>query len=195
MTPPTPKLPKLPPRGDLFVQKLIELGEDHPTEAAVAAGFPAHTAAINAQLLLAHSGVQATLRAAKWAKFDGTSVLLELAAIAFSDPLDLYDDAGRPKALTELKPDARRALASLDVDTLAGWNEDAKDDGTAAVPSRVVKARRWNKLEALKLLGNHFGVLRPTLSLEGADGERLEICLLAAPAKKSAKAPKRRKTT
>jgi len=43
-------------------------------------------------------------------------VMREQARIAFADPLDFYNDDGTPKKLSDVSPDARAAIASLEID-------------------------------------------------------------------------------
>ena len=78
-------------------------------------------------------------------------VLDELAAIAFSDVRDLFDDEGRLRPVGDLEDGPARALAAIDVS-----REKTRGGATAET---VVRARQWDKLKALELIAKLRGML------------------------------------
>lgn len=97
--------------------------------------------------MLRHPKTQAVLKAQLQRKLEDQEVspdrvLVELARIAFFDPLDLLDDQGELKPLSQIPAHARRAIAGLDV---------------KVTPQGVTRSVRFHsKIEALGNLGKHL---------------------------------------
>ncbi len=78
-------------------------------------------------------------------------VFEELAAIAFADVAELYDEEGNLLSLKEMPARARAMIQAIDCEELlAGVGESRKPYGIAR------KVRTHSKVEALKLLGQHL---------------------------------------
>lgn len=132
-------------KQQLFVRKYIELGgHGHGKEAAIAAGYSPKTADSQAAQILAKPAVRAALEA-KVNRIEARSelkaarVIEELKYGAFLDPRDIFDTTGNLRPVHEMPEGARRALAALD------FGKDGQ-----------VKLKFCNKVEALKLLGQHL---------------------------------------
>lgn len=102
-----------------FVEAYISNGEN-ATDAAIAAGFSAHTAGSQGSRLLKDVNVQAQIRerrAQLLNKLELTTeaVLRSLAQAVFFDPRKLYRPDGTLKAVHELDDDTAMALAGLEV--------------------------------------------------------------------------------
>lgn len=79
-------------------------------------------------------------------------VLEELLTIAQADIADAYDEAGNLLPIKQMPLAVRKALASIETS------------------EKGIKVRRWDKVEALKLLGQHLGAWKDRLQLEGEGG-------------------------
>lgn len=80
---------------------------------------------------------------------EAVRVLQELACIAFADIGQLFDAAGRLKPLSQLDPEHRAAIRSLQFTTRE------MDNGTL---ERKVAVQIWDKLVALERLARHVGL-------------------------------------
>lgn len=75
----------------------------------------------------------------------------EQARIAFADPLELYNDDGSLKPISEMSPDARAAIAAIDIETrLVGSGEDAEE-------YTVKKVKLHSKTAAQDSIGRALG--------------------------------------
>jgi phage terminase small subunit len=169
----------LTPKQRRFVEEyLIDL---NATQAAIRAGYSQQTARAIASENLTKPDIQAAIGRAMsersdWAQLTAKQVLNELALIAFSDIRDI--DFGPEGQLVERTPGASRAVASY------AWSH--RQGRTTHRTRRAV--RLWNKVAALKLLMEHFGLLDgpPTLdallSYFPADfGEKVRACIARMP--------------
>lgn len=106
----------------------------------------------------------------KWHEARGTSsdqVVTELHGLAFFDPLDLFDDEGHLRAIKEMPREARKAIASMDVQV-------TQFDDKVVVT--VTKIKMVPKIRALELLGRHLG----TFDSKPEDTDELERLLVKA---------------
>ncbi len=96
-------------------------------------------------------------------------VLEELAAIAFSDVAELFDEQGNLRNLKEIRPAARAAIQAIDCEELlVGKGEQRR-------PFAVVrKLRTHSKVEALKLLGQYLKLFVERHEHTGKDGAPIE---------------------
>ena len=121
------------PKGLNYQQRLFALEylkDRNGTQAAIRAGYSAHTAGSQAERLLRKVEIKALIEAVviKAEEKVGLTVertLLELARMAFFDPRKLFREDGSPKPITELDDDTAAALAGLDVhEEYTGQGED-----------------------------------------------------------------------
>lgn len=76
----------------------------------------------------------------------------EQARIAYADPLELYNDDGSSKPLSEMSKDARAAIASIDIEKrVSGTGDDAE-------VFIVKKIKLHSKTAALESIGRALGV-------------------------------------
>lgn len=140
-------------------------------KAAVRAGYSPRTADRIASRLLRHPGVAAihaghAERAGAELGLTVKRVEEELARVAFMDPRSVFDEQGRLLAIGDMPENARRALASIEVEELfEGRGEDRKHVGT------LRKVKFWSKTEALRLGFQRLGALvdRHEVELKQAD--------------------------
>lgn len=145
----------LTPRQRRFVgEYLVDLCG---TRAAIRAGYTPTHAEVVASRLLKRPQVAAAVRTAMRERAERTEltadrVVLELRLLAFSDVTHyVVADDGRLTVRPDVDPGVLRAVASY------RRRERGGGDG------REVEAevRLWSKLEALKLLAMHLGILKP----------------------------------
>ncbi|QTL05846.1 terminase small subunit [Aquabacter sp. L1I39] len=99
---------------------------------------------------IAQAIAEAMERRAEAAGVEATRVLQELARIAFADIGQLFDAEGKLKPLSQLDPDDRAAIRSLQITTRE------MGDGTL---ERKAAIQVWDKLAALEKLARHLGLL------------------------------------
>lgn len=155
----------LSPKQALFVQEYLK--DLNGTQAAIRAGYSPASAASQASELLKVPKIAAALKAAQDARSERTEVtadrvLRELARIAFSDPAKAYAEDGRLLSVREMPEEARACLAGYDV-----------EEGGDSLLTRKVKG--WNKVDALKLLGQHLGMFKEKVEVSGTNGDALTI--------------------
>lgn len=90
-------------------------------------------------------------------------VLDELAAIAFADLRQLFDDAGNLKPVNELAETIARAISGIDVTRSRTWSRKNGE----SVSEHIHKVRSWDKPRALELLAKHLGMLKDSVEHSG----------------------------
>jgi len=113
---------------------------------------------------------QATRKALKQAEVTAERIVREMAMIAYSDPADLFDFTGdeyRLKPPREVPERARRAMASIKV------KRYVEKDGDEYQRVEVLEFKLWDKLAALKALGQHLGLFVQRHEVTFAQFERL----------------------
>jgi len=142
----------LNPRQERFVVEYVK--DWNGRQAAIRAGYATSSAAVHAHRLLEMEKINEKIHAHQSRLQHSNAVLVKktlkgLAAIAFSDPGTLFDCKGNLLMPFEKLPEeTRRALDSIEVvDSVKGGRK-----------VRTVKAKFANKLAALWMLGNHYGL-------------------------------------
>lgn len=146
-------------RMELFVASYV--ADPNVTQATRAAGYPAGQAV--GHRLLREPWVQAEIArrmGERYKAYDVSAerVMAELAAIAFSDIRDLYDENGQFKPLQELDGDVAASIAGLDVEVPRARGEEEPGDP-------IVKVKRYDKIAALKLLGQTMKMFTETVNM------------------------------
>jgi phage terminase small subunit len=133
---------------------------DHnATQAAIRAGYSRKSAHTEGCRLLRNAEVReavglAQLSAAEEAGARAADVLKELMRIGFADPAQVVDADGKLKALKEMTPDVRRAIASVEIEELFdGRGENRVQIGV------LHKVKFWDKPKALELIAKHLKML------------------------------------
>lgn len=147
-------------KQERFVEEyLIDL---NATQAAIRAGYSPKTANEQGARLLAKVSIQAAVSKAQAERSRRTGinqdrVLLELAKVAFLNPVDVIDMDGAT-IRGEANRDDTACIASVKVKTIP------TDDGQ--ITEREVKV--YDKLKALELLGKHLGMFTDKVKVDGA---------------------------
>lgn len=126
--------------------------------AAIAAGYAETSADYTARDMLANPRIQAVIEkhlGARFAKLEleADDVIRELKCLAFVDPAEIVGEDGAPKELQDIRPNVRRAIASV--------KHQLSADGV----TREVKL--CDKLGALTTLAKYFGLLQDKLEHSG----------------------------
>lgn len=157
----------LTPKQEEFVREyLVDL---NGKQAAIRAGYSPHSAEVTASKLLRVPKVAAAIaqgrgERAERVQVEADDVLRELMRIAFADPAKAFGPDGRILPVDQMPPEARAALAGMDV-----------EEGDDAKVTRKVKT--WPKVAALELLGKHLGMFTDKVQLTGKDGGALSIVI------------------
>lgn len=160
------KVPTTPPSAKMlrFVDEYaIDL---NATQAAVRAGYSANGATVWGHKLrhdprLVPLIEKAIAGASRKARLTAERVLEEMARLALFDPAEMYDDAGNLLPVRQMPPHVRAALASVEVETVGETK-------------RTAKLKLWSKPDALRMLGQHFRLLRDVMEHSGPEGGPIE---------------------
>lgn len=145
-----------------FVREyLVDL---NATQAAIRAGYSQRTArAIGAENLtkpdIARAIEVAMAERSRRTEITADRVLQEVAKLAFLDIAGAFNADGSLKALHEIDPDTRAALAGLEVAEITG------DEGQ--IVGRLKKIKLTDKTASLTLLMRHLGMLNDKVKLQG----------------------------
>jgi phage terminase small subunit len=154
------------PKQRRFIEEyLIDL---NATRAAVRAGYSEKTAYRIGAELLHKTSVSNVIDAAleeraKRTEVTADRVLKELAVLAFTDFRKAV--IWGPDGVTPLPSDE---LTDEEAAIVAEVSETTTKDGGS------IKAKRYDKLKALELLGRHLGMFRDKVEHSGPDGMSLE---------------------
>lgn len=141
------------------------IAEPNRTKAAIRAGYSPNTARQKGSEVSLRPEVQAfiaILQAEYQAQLNVNvqRVLTERARVAFFDPIDLFDENGALLPIRDMDADARRAIASVEVQELfEGTGQDRKHIGN------LHKIKLWDKGAALTALERHLGMYNDTLDV------------------------------
>jgi phage terminase small subunit len=145
-----------------------------------------------AMALLQNPTIRAELHAAerhqaKRCRIKADKVLAETAAIAFHDPIDLFDisdDVPKLRSVRDMPMRARKAIASIKVKRTPVY--EYEDGKRVKMPDdeSVIELKLWSKTDALDKLMTHLGLAREITPLDAllaslppAVGERLRAAL------------------
>lgn len=146
-------------------QRLIEWIDQgcSTAEAARRAGYSARSAGVTGSKMLALAKVQRALtqlRAARVAEVEPSKrqTLLGLAANAYNDPADLFDDNQQLLPIKKMPPYIRRAIQRIRVDPTTG---------------KVVEVHLANRNQALMLLGRYDNLFDQPIPPPADDGQKV----------------------
>jgi phage terminase small subunit len=149
---------KLPLRQVQFVEEyLVDL---NATKAAKRAGYSEKTAYSQGQRLLKNVEIQALLqeRRAKLSEkleISAERVLQEQAKLAFYNVLDLFNDDGTMKPISEIQANLGAAINGLDIVDITSFKDD---DGPQVLQTLLKKVKFHDKGKALDALSKHLGL-------------------------------------
>jgi phage terminase small subunit len=157
--PKTKRKSALNPKQALFV--LEYLIDHNATQAYIRSGYSPKTAEVNACFLIRNHKVAEAIakgeeKAAAKAEITRERWLNEHASIGFLDPIDIYNDDGSIKKMSEMPERARRAISEF---TVAEIFDDAEAEQKHVI-GLVKRMRLHSKAESLKQIGEACGFLK-----------------------------------
>lgn len=166
---------------EAYCQSYIKYPENQ-TQAAIDAGFSPNTAAVKASVMMRDERIQKRIadlmeERNKRLRVSADYVLLRLVEIDQMDVLDILNDDGSLKPISQWPKIWRTTLSGFDLSsTIINMNEDAIEN--------ILKKIKWpDKVKNLELIGKHVDVM--------AFKERLEVSGTVTIADRMAAARKR----
>lgn len=154
---------ELTPKQQLFVAEYLK--DLNATQAAIRAGYSAHTANEIAAENLAKPSISATIAAKraeqlKRVEIDSDFVLRELMKLASADLSAAFDEHGNLRPIHEIPEDTRKAISGVECDELyEGQGEERRWIGYTR------KVKFWDKNKALENLGRHLSLFKDKIEI------------------------------
>lgn len=165
---------------EAYCQSYIKTPENQ-SQAAIDAGFSPNTAAVKASVMMRDERIQkriAELMAErnKRLRVSADYVLMRLVEIDQMDVIDILDDEGGLKPISQWPKVWRTSLSAMDINRIRMAGKDDEDD----IESTLQKIKWPDKVKNLELIGKHVDV--------NAFKERLEVSGTVTIADRMAKA-------
>lgn len=186
-----PAEPKAPKRKSTQYKPLTAMQEayaqeytkcpENQTQAAINAGFSHKTAAVKASVMMRDERIQKRIAELmeernKRLRVSADYVLLRLVEIDQMDVIDILDDEGGLKPVSQWPKVWRTSLSAMDINRIRMAGKDGDDD----IESTLQKVKWPDKVKNLELIGKHVDV--------NAFKERLEVSGTVTIADRMAKA-------
>ncbi|MBI8974061.1 terminase small subunit [Enterobacter hormaechei] len=188
MMPATPKTHKrkstqykpLTAMQEAYCQSYIKTPENQ-SQAAIDAGFSPNTAAVKASNMMRDERIQKRIAELmeernKRNRVSADYVLMRLVEIDQMDVIDILDDEGGLKPISQWPKVWRTSLSAMDINRIRMAGKDDEDD----IESTLQKIKWPDKVKNLELIGKHVDV--------NAFKERLEVSGTVTIADRMAKA-------
>lgn len=180
---------------EAYCQSYIKTPENQ-TQAAINAGFSPNTAAVKASVMMRDERIQKRIAELmeernKRMRVSADYVLMRLVEIDQMDVLDILNDDGGMKPITEWPKVWRTSLSAMDIATIKTTQASLqKENGEADLSvedvEHILKKVKWpDKVKNLELIGKHVDV--------NAFKERLDVNVNVTIADRIAAARKRLK--
>lgn len=186
--PAEPKAPKrkstqykpLTAMQDAYAQEYTKCPENQ-TQAAINAGFSPNTAAVKASVMMRDERIQKRIAELmeernKRLRVSADYVLLRLVEIDQMDVIDILDDEGGLKPISQWPKVWRTSISAVDINRIRMAMKDDEED----IESTLQKIKWPDKVKNLELIGKHVDV--------NAFKERLEVSGTVTIADRMAKA-------
>jgi phage terminase small subunit len=167
-----------PLRARFCKEYLIDL---NGTQAAIRSGYSSRTADVQASQLLGNLNVQAEINRLRKKREDRLEasadfVVRELMRLAKFDIREAFNPDGSLKEIKDMSEDVGKCISGIDVEDL--WAPKEEGHGKERI-GYTKKIRTYNKIGALDLLGEHFGIYkRPVDADPKKEGELKKMDLL-----------------
>lgn len=147
-----------------YQQKFVEeyLKDLNQAQASIRAGYKGKTstAKISASRMMSNPNVRSEIdrrikERGKKNEITADMVLLELAAIAFSDIRKVFNDKNDMLKISKIDDKTAKAISSIEIEV---------DKAGDKVFSTTKKIKFNDKIRALQLVGNHIGMFRESTS-------------------------------
>lgn len=142
------------------------LVDQNKTAAAIRAGYSERTAASIGHQVYNKPHVKAWIEerlTQHCEKLDVTAerIIQELAVIGFQNIAGAFNKDNSLKSIADMPEDIQRVISGIDIDELfEGRGEEREHIGYTK------KLRTWNKLDALKLLGQHLKMFTDKIEID-----------------------------
>lgn len=152
---------------EAYCQSYIKTPENQ-SQAAIDAGFSPNTAAVKASVMMRDERIQKRIAELmeernKRNRVSADYVLMRLVEIDQMDVLDILDDEGGLKPISQWPKVWRTSLSAMDINRIRMAGKDGEDD----IESTLQKVKWPDKVKNLELIGKHVDV--------NAFKERLEV--------------------
>ncbi|HCJ6015321.1 terminase small subunit [Escherichia coli] len=189
-----PAEPKAPKRKSTQYKPLTAMQEayaqeytkcpENQTQAAINAGFSPNTAAVKASVMMRDERIQKRIAELmeernKRLRVSADYVLLRLVEIDQMDVIDILDDEGGLKPISQWPKVWRTSISAVDINRIRMAMKDDEED----IESTLQKIKWPDKVKNLELIGKHVDV--------NAFKERLEVSGTVTIADRMAKARRR----
>jgi phage terminase small subunit len=189
-----PAEPKAPKRKSTQYKPITAMQEayaqeytkcpENQTQAAINAGLSPNTAAVKASVMMRDERIQKRIAELmeernKRLRVSADYVLLRLVEIDQMDVIDILNDEGGLKPISQWPKVWRTSISAVDINRIRMAMKDDEED----IESTLQKIKWPDKVKNLELIGKHVDV--------NAFRERLEIDVKMTIAEKMAKARKR----
>ncbi|EBW2266111.1 terminase small subunit [Salmonella enterica subsp. enterica serovar Hillingdon] len=189
-----PAEPKAPKRKSTQYKPLTAMQEayaqeytkcpENQTQAAINAGFSPNTAAVKASVMMRDERIQKRIAELmeernKRLRVSADYVLLRLVEIDQMDVIDILDDEGGLKPISQWPKVWRTSISAVDINRIRMAMKDDEED----IESKLQKIKWPDKVKNLELIGKHVDV--------NAFKERLEVSGTVTIADRMAKARRR----
>ncbi|MCX9812327.1 terminase small subunit [Escherichia coli] len=170
---------------EAYCQSYIKTPENQ-TQAAINAGFSPNTAAVKASVMMRDERIQKRIAELmeernKRMRVSADYVLMRLVEIDQMDVIDILDDEGGLKPVSQWPKVWRTSLSAIDINRIRMAGKDGEDD----IESTLQKVKWPDKVKNLELIGKHVDV--------NAFKERLDVNVNVTIADRIAAARKRLK--
>lgn len=152
---------------EAYCQSYIKTPENQ-SQAAIDAGFSPNTAAVKASVMMRDERIQKRIAELmeernKRNRVSADYVLMRLVEIDQMDVIDILDDEGGLKPISQWPKVWRTSLSAMDINRIRMAGNDDEDD----IESTLQKIKWPDKVKNLELIGKHVDV--------NAFKERLEV--------------------
>lgn len=168
---------------EAYAQEYTKCPENQ-TQAAINAGFSPNTAAVKASVMMRDERIQKRIAELmeernKRLRVSADYVLLRLVEIDQMDVIDILDDEGGLKPISQWPKVWRTSISAVDINRIRMAMKDDEED----IESTLQKIKWPDKVKNLELIGKHVDV--------NAFKERLEVSGTVTIADRMAKARRR----
>jgi phage terminase small subunit len=150
------------PKRRAFIREYLI--DHNATQAAIRAGYAAHSADVqSAQLLgyLRKEVAEAEAKISKKLEVTAERIVAELASVAFANQADYTGKDNEILDLSGLSRDKTAAISEITVDTTGGSGDGERK---AVLRTRI---KRADKVKALELLGRHLEMFTDKVKVSG----------------------------
>jgi len=159
-------------KQERFVAEYV--ANPNASEAARRAGYSDKTAGSIGQRLLKNVEIKATIDAGLQQikgriQLTVERTLEEIARVAYCDPRKLFDASGNLRPIAELDDNTAATIASIEVST-----ERGRDDESDKVTT-TTKIKSCDKMRALDMAGRYHGIFKDRIEHSGPDGGPIQM--------------------